>query len=938
MATPSVQVRHIEADTIDWQPCAIPLARLLKLGAHDKQRVPDEFELSSFNPRPSLDGAHLEPIAKRRQLTKQAESGRFIGLFQLACVGQPRKMELSSFLRWCNRPVPSCSSELSLHFSRLEFPALLNQDVCAMDSYRFELKYTKLTKLFHVVLIRVTKREKLNVNLKVREKWRYAHSYRQPGPLQLLPEHSLLNVSCLAVLAWEIEQELMQESDLSGCGDLPAPEYEIESGTMRLVRRLYLQQSDARSDFTTASQDGRRHMIMLSPLQKSRLGYQPNLPQATVTKRCILYTVLQSPRALSLTQVLQGWKPGVHCTCSFLMGNAPPISAQQLKQLRSKYDKDGNGDLSWEEFQALALEVGELQGLKQPVSDEKLLKIFKGLDKDSSGSVNFQEFEAAHAALQAQLQAAAKAKAKAKPKAKGKAKPKPKAKATAEAVQAEEPKTEVQDGQASIFDSLPGFGSFVPDLGVSALFAEDTRVPVAKAIPTPKKTKPPPLPEAAPPPLSSQVPWSMQLKSADPDWYDPDDAEYSGSDDFPDIGEMPTASAGTAPAPPKADAEAKAEAKPVPKPKVGPKAKADAKAKAKQKAKAKPGAKPKAVVPGAPAAKGRAEGVSAVQGVTEDVFSSPIHRREAVAHPADKRDPRTIRALQTPGGLDLIEQAPEVLSEPESQDSVDSISGEVARSWDPTAKDVRYTYARDRAVGFSEFWRPLKWSREEWERRLTASGNLRKRGVGVMKHGKAEADRPVEAKVAKVDAEPDTEPEDLIAPEKPKPRSQYPLATEVKPRYIDKPLVGLKDAAAEGAVNSLRKTSKKPALPSFGSFDDELLNSSPAPRDPVRPGEPLVPLATAIQMPHLAASQESHRSIPQVPQANAPNFGYPGTAQPVGGSWQPPTPVYSSGLSPRGGGRPLMQEVHAAGAEQPAPAPAHLLGADYGDKPGRTWL
>ena len=121
---------------LSWQPCAIPLARLLKLGAHDKQRVPDEFELSSFNPRPSLDGAHLEPIAKRRQLTKQAESGRFIGLFQLACVGQPRKMELSSFLRWCNRPVPSCSSELSLHFSRLEFPALLNQDVCAMDSYR----------------------------------------------------------------------------------------------------------------------------------------------------------------------------------------------------------------------------------------------------------------------------------------------------------------------------------------------------------------------------------------------------------------------------------------------------------------------------------------------------------------------------------------------------------------------------------------------------------------------------------------------------------------------------------------------------------------------------------------------------------------------------------------------------------------------------------
>lgn len=30
---------------------------------------------------------------------------------------------------------------------------------------------------------------------------------------------------------------------------------------------------------------------------------------------------------------------------------------------------------------------------------------------------------------------------------------------------------------------------------------------------------------------------------------------------------------------------------------------------------------------------------------------------------------------------------------------------------------ARYSYARDRAVGFSEFWQPLKWSEEEWERR-----------------------------------------------------------------------------------------------------------------------------------------------------------------------------------------------------------------------------
>lgn len=50
------------------------------------------------------------------------------------------------------------------------------------------------------------------------------------------------------------------------------------------------------------------------------------------------------------------------------------------------------------------------------------------------------------------------------------------------------------------FNDMPGLGSFVPsmpelavpDMGLSSAFAEDTRVPMAKAIPTPKKTKPPP--------------------------------------------------------------------------------------------------------------------------------------------------------------------------------------------------------------------------------------------------------------------------------------------------------------------------------------------------------------------------------------------------------------------------------------------------------------
>lgn len=36
--------------------------------------------------------------------------------------------------------------------------------------------------------------------------------------------------------------------------------------------------------------------------------------------------------------------------------------------------------------------------------------------------------------------------------------------------------------------------------------------------------------------------------------------------------------------------------------------------------------------------------------VTDDVFSSPIHRREAVAHPQDAPDPQGIHVLQMLGG------------------------------------------------------------------------------------------------------------------------------------------------------------------------------------------------------------------------------------------------------------------------------------------------
>lgn len=585
------------------------------------------------------------------------------------------------------------------------------------------------------------------------------------------------------------------------------------------------------------------------------------------------------------------------------MGNAQPISDAKLKELRRKYDKDDNG-LSWNEFRELAVEVGELQGLKTPVSEEKLKKIFEGLDADKSGVVSIQEFEAAYAMLEKQLQAAAKAKAKAKAKGKakseGKAKPKPKPKAAAPAP---------AEVEGSIFDALPGFGSFVPDLSLPELpsVLEDTRVPQARPIPTPKKTKPPPLPEPSPPALSTQVPWSTQLKAADPDWYDEDDAGYSSNSSL-DAGELPDAPDADGAAP--ADAAAPAPKAP-PKP-AAPKPKAKGRA-GSPKAKAKVNvAKPK-VQP-----KGRAQGISAMDGVTDDAFSSPIHRREAVAHPTDRADPQAVRVLQTAGGMDMVQQDPEVLSEPESQDSVDSISGEIARSWDPSAKDVRYSYARDRAVGFSEFWRPLKWSEAEWERRLQASGNL-KRTVARAKLNEPKA-KPKAAPVQETAAD---EPEDLIAPEKPRPRSQYPLATEVKPKYIDVPLKGLQGVATESAVGALRKTQRQPVVPVLEqSLDDELLGALP-PTVPPRQGVPLVPLSS-VAPAHLRerpAQPPSPQTPPESP-IDAPRFGYRS-------NWQAPQPLYSG--PSRTLLRPMMQEVQPNAEEQPATG-------EYGDRAGRTWL
>ncbi|CAK0863130.1 unnamed protein product [Prorocentrum cordatum] len=87
--------------------------------------------------------------------------------------------------------------------------------------------------------------------------------------------------------------------------------------------------------------------------------------------------------------------------------------------------------------------------------------------------------------------------------------------------------------------------------------------------------------------------------------------------------------------------------------------------------------------------------------------------------PGARADLRQLGDLHAARGL-----LPEELSEPESQESAESISGNIASSWNPAVQEHRYRYARDRAVGFSEPWQPMEWTVQDWERHLGASGAL----------------------------------------------------------------------------------------------------------------------------------------------------------------------------------------------------------------------
>mmetsp|Transcript_64887 Transcript_64887/g.119390 ORF Transcript_64887/g.119390 Transcript_64887/m.119390 type:complete len:859 (+) Transcript_64887:144-2720(+) len=95
-------------------------------------------------------------------------------------------------------------------------------------------------------------------------------------------------------------------------------------------------------------------------------------------------------------------------------------------------------------------------------------------------------------------------------------------------------------------------------------------------------------------------------------------------------------------------------------------------------------------------------------------------RRGALQHKKDLK----VGAL---AGLDPTElklEDEDEMSDPESESSADSISGQVARGWDPDRHHERYHFARDKTIGFSETWEPLEWNDSRWREHLHMQGAL----------------------------------------------------------------------------------------------------------------------------------------------------------------------------------------------------------------------
>eukprot|EP00931_Biecheleriopsis_adriatica_P092252 TRINITY_DN66074_c0_g1_i1.p1 TRINITY_DN66074_c0_g1~~TRINITY_DN66074_c0_g1_i1.p1 ORF type:complete len:467 (+),score=113.39 TRINITY_DN66074_c0_g1_i1:32-1402(+) len=64
------------------------------------------------------------------------------------------------------------------------------------------------------------------------------------------------------------------------------------------------------------------------------------------------------------------------------------------------------------------------------------------------------------------------------------------------------------------------------------------------------------------------------------------------------------------------------------------------------------------------------------------------------------------------------------LSEASSQDSTESLSGEVRSRWDPGKRERRFAYGRDASVQFSRTMRPLEWDSSDWVEQLKKENHL----------------------------------------------------------------------------------------------------------------------------------------------------------------------------------------------------------------------
>lgn len=83
--------------------------------------------------------------------------------------------------------------------------------------------------------------------------------------------------------------------------------------------------------------------------------------------------------------------------------NGKVFSAQQLKELRKKYDKNDDGSLSLEEFSTLSAALRKQAG-KPAVSSDILRAIFKEFDLNNSGRMSFEELDHAASLIQKRLQ------------------------------------------------------------------------------------------------------------------------------------------------------------------------------------------------------------------------------------------------------------------------------------------------------------------------------------------------------------------------------------------------------------------------------------------------------------------------------------------------------------------------------------------------------